>query len=403
MGVLDSIIGGVAGLAGNFVNQLTGNDAKSQQNRLMKWQEQMLDKQFNYQSEQAQINRDFQKQMYEDAKKYNSTSSKVKQAIDAGVNPYAALAGNAGTVTASTPSGSMPGTPSIPQPAQPNYVGSQSFNAVAAGLASLMQAAKTGVESAKVGRLLDVTVDKMSSEIKSNEVRTIGQQILNMVNSKTAATKVTRALIELDNASLAGLKTIAEVDDLRASITKKLADAGLTKTQHDIAQRYLDKFFDREKNSIIERNEAEAREADSAVVRNYAEASLAGSRAALADAQAAGQRLDNLIRNSTAIVEMRANNHSFDVIIKTSNDQIKMMRAQAEKLIAEGKYAEAQQIIGMMNQTINSVSGLINSFKPGLSNTSSDYGERTEYTYGSNGKIETIYKSGGSASRTKKR
>ena len=359
MGLFDTLINGVVGLAGNFINQATGNDAKTQQNRLMSWQEQMLDKQFNYQSEQAQINRDFQRQIYEDAKKYNSTSSKVKQAIEAGVNPYAAMGGNAGSVSASTPSGSMPGTPSIPQPAQPNYVGSQSFNAVAAGLASLMQAAKTGVETTKVGKLLDKTVDKMSAEIDNTELRSAYQRLTNDITSKSALSLIGKAFMEYQNLQFEGMLTWEKINETKASASKMIADADLSKEKKRELTKFLDGFADQMwQSEINERN--------SRTTANYAEANESNSRAALADAQAASQRLDTLIRNSTAIGEMRANNHSYDVIIKTSNDQIKIMRAQAEKLIAEGKYAEAQQIIGMMNQTINSVSGLVNSFKPGV-------------------------------------
>lgn len=352
-----SLIGGLAGIAGNFASQLTGNDAKSQQNRLMQWQEQMLDKQFNYQTEQAQLNREFQQKMYDDAKKYNSTSSKVKQAIEAGVNPYAALGGNAGSVTASTPSGSMPGTPSVPQPAQPNYVGSQSFNAVASGLSALMQAAKTGIESTKIGKLLDKTVDKMSAEIDNTELRSAYQRLTNDITSKSALSLVGKAFMEFQNLQFEGMLTWEKVNETKASASKYIAEADLSKERKRELTKFLNGFAD-------EMWASEINERRSRTTANYAEANESNSRAALADAQAASQRLNTFIRNSTAIGEMRANNHSYDVIIKTSDDQINIMRGQAEKLIAEGKYAEAQQIIGMMTKTIDSVSGLVKSFKP---------------------------------------
>lgn len=385
MGVLDSIIGGVAGIAGNFINQVTGNDAKSQQNRLMKWQEEMLDKQFNYQSDQAKINRDFQREMYEDAKKYNSTSSKVKQAIDAGVNPYAALGGNAGSVSASTPSGSMVGTPSIPQPAQPNYVGSQSFNAVAAGLASLMQAAKTGVETTKVGKLLDKTVDKMSAEIDNTELRSAYQRLTNDITSKSALSLVGKAFMEYQNLQFEGLLTWEKINETKASASKLIAEAELTKEQKRKLTKYLDGFAEQMWNSEIA-------ERQSRTTANYAEANESNARAALSDAQAAGQRLDNLIRNSTAVSEMRSNNHSYDVIIKTSQSQIDIYKGQALKLMAEGKFAEAQQVIGMMNQTINSVSNLISSIKPGVKLEDDTGGETIDYYYNREGKLDQVNK-----------
>ena len=352
----NALTGGLASGIGSFFSGLFGGDSEKANRR---FQERMLDKQLNFQSQQAQLNRDFQVSEADKMRDYNSIASQMQRAQAAGVNPWSLVSsgGQVGTAQTSVPSGSMPsGSASIPSPVQANQlVHAQSFNAVADALNAAANARRAGLESDRYNEMIDKQLSKMDTEIKSEELRQIWQNFANQKFEKTFQYQVSQEFekwqLLLEQTNL----TRNEAQVALARFREVISKAKLNEKQYE----YMDIIVDNLQDIINSKLAVQASE----TTRNYAQATEATSRAALADAQAAGQRLDTLIRNSTSISEMRANNHSYDVIIKTSNDQIKIMRAQAEKLIAEGKYAEAQQIIGMMTKTIDSVSGLVKSFK----------------------------------------
>lgn len=362
---LDAVTGGLASGIGSLFSGLFGGDSEKK-NR--EFQQQMLERQLNFQADQASLNRQFQADQAQKMRDFNSIDSQLARASAAGVNPYALVdkGGQVATAQSSFPSGSMPsGSASIPAPVQANQlVRSQSFNAVADALNAAANARKAGLESSRYNELIDKQLAKMDTDIRSEELRQVWQGFANQKFEKTFQYQVSQEFekwqLLLEQTNLTRNQANKALAEFREVISK----AKLNEKQEE----YMNIIVDNLQDMIDSKLAVQASE----TTRNYAQATEATSRSALADAQAASQRLDTLIRNSTAIGEMRANNHSYDVIIKTSNDQINIMRGQAEKLIAEGKYAEAQQIIGMMNQTINSVSGLINSFKPGMHNTTEE-------------------------------
>ena len=362
---LDAVTGGLAsGIGSLFSGIFGGNSEKS--NR--KFQQKMLEMQLDFQGQQAGLNRQFQADEAQKMRDFNSIGSQLARASAAGVNPFALVdkGGQVATAQSSFPSGSMPsGSASIPSPTPANQlVRAQSFNAVADALNAAANARKAGLESARYNEMIDKQLSKMDTEIRSEELRQVWQGFANQKFEKTFQYQVSQEFekwqLLLEQTNLTRNQANKAIAEFREVISK----AKLNEKQDE----YMNIIVDNLQDMIDSKLAVQASE----TTKNYAQATEATARAALADAQSAGQRLDNLIRNSTAFSEMRANNHSYDVIIKTSNDQIKIMRGQAEKLIAEGKYAEAQQIIGMMNQTINSVSGLVNSFKPGFHNTTEE-------------------------------
>ena len=385
----NALTGGIASGIGSFFSGLFGGDSEKA-NR--KFQQQMLEKQLNFQSEQAQLNREFQSGEADKMRDYNSIASQMQRAQAAGVNPWSLVSsgGQVGTAQTSLPSGSMPsGSASFPAPVQANQlVRAQSFNAVADAINAAANARRAGLESDRYNELIDKQLAKMDTEIKSEELRQVWQGFANKKFDKTFQYQVSQEFekwqLLLEQTTLTRNQANKALAEFRGVISK----AKLNEKQYE----YMEVLVNNLQDMIDSKLAVQASE----TTRNYAQATESTSRAALADAQAASQRLDTLIRNSTAISEMRANNHSFDVVIKTSDDQIKTMYAQAQKLIAEGKYAEAQQIVGMINHSINSLSGLINSFKPGVSNSTSNYGETTEYTYGDDGKVRSVHRRGGS-------
>ena len=81
-----TIIAGAGSLLGGLGSLISSSKGMSQED-LLKWQEQMLEKQFGYQSMEAKKNRMFQAEQAEIARDWNSIASQLRRADNAGVNP----------------------------------------------------------------------------------------------------------------------------------------------------------------------------------------------------------------------------------------------------------------------------------------------------------------------------
>jgi hypothetical protein len=101
---VDSMVSsGVGGVAGAVVNGIT-NAIGARRNYKYNSKLQQQAQQFN--AQEAQKNRDFQKQMFDETNQWNSAGAQVQRLRDAGLNPYLMMnGGDAGTAT--SPQGSQ--------------------------------------------------------------------------------------------------------------------------------------------------------------------------------------------------------------------------------------------------------------------------------------------------------
>ena len=98
--IVSSGVGGVAGAMVNGISNAIGSRRNYKYNLKLQQQSQ----QFN--AQEAQKNRDFQKQMFDETNQWNSASAQVQRLRDAGLNPYLMMnGGDAGTAT--SPQGSQ--------------------------------------------------------------------------------------------------------------------------------------------------------------------------------------------------------------------------------------------------------------------------------------------------------
>ena len=95
---VDSIVSsGVGGVAGAVVNGIS-NAIGARRNYKYNLKLQQQSQQFN--AQEAQKNRDFQQQMFDETNQWNSASAQVQRLRDAGLNPYLMMnGGDAGTAT----------------------------------------------------------------------------------------------------------------------------------------------------------------------------------------------------------------------------------------------------------------------------------------------------------------
>lgn len=166
--VLSALSSGV-GLLGSIGNLFSSDqdDSKAyyQQRSLMEYNN-------KFQSEENQKSRDYTSAMYDkqwsDLTSWNDYKNVVKRAIGAGVSPSAIFQSGAPAQLGGISPASVGHTAS-PSPGYGDIVNpvnrqAESFHSVASGLQALSQAAKSGIETTKIGSL-------MQSEMEANLVR----------------------------------------------------------------------------------------------------------------------------------------------------------------------------------------------------------------------------------------
>ena len=237
----DAVLGGLSGGIGSAITSgigslfggLFGSKGPSQED-LMRWQEGMLDKQLNFQAEQAGLNRSFQADQASKSRQWNSIQQQLQRARDAGVNPFSLVAsGQYGSAGSSpTPSGSMAGGASVPQPA-PNtrLQQAEAFSATAAGLSALAEAKQKGVNTAYLERSLDDLVRKARADADNTELVNNYQRIVNSWQDKLSRKQYSKLNHEIDVLISTDWKNLKELDEANARIDKLKAEFKLTSVQ----------------------------------------------------------------------------------------------------------------------------------------------------------------------------
>lgn len=181
--LFQGIAGGAAGSVVDFGLQALGNavlpmsKAQRQQNE---YAAEEARKGRDFTSQQAEINRDWQEEMYA---RYNSLPGKIAQAREAGVNPLYAVTGSATSPMSATPS---PASPSVASPSSVGPMGQISdmvgavlgFSKLSAEIKNInsitrnqnAQALKTELEALWVNPLNEQTVKESQRRIQSADV-----------------------------------------------------------------------------------------------------------------------------------------------------------------------------------------------------------------------------------------
>lgn len=257
---IGAITGGIGGALGSGLSSIFGSifgDKTPSQKDLMDWQEKMLEKQFKYNSEQAQLNRDFQKSMMEASQQWNSIGAQMQRAQAAGVNPFS-LVNNSGyqsVGSSAMASGSQAAPASGMMPGQPSSLDAQRFNLIAAAMNSISNAALSDSEKNAINSKLAGEVRKLIAE--GNIVESEAKIKELVANDKRLADFVTAFFVKArEEAEQAKAKTdyIKDAGDL-VKQNKNLAWLqGKIKKEHwDIVQPLLGDYY----QGLIDKNTAE--------------------------------------------------------------------------------------------------------------------------------------------------
>lgn len=221
--LIGSIVSAGAGLAGSAVSGIASGKMNRRAVKYNKW---ALQEQQNFQSNQAQLGRDWSEEMMSKANQwnldqwnreneYNLPENQKARLLAAGINPALAMQGASGVGQA----GSSPSSASAPSPASPSGVSALPLNLqrpdYGSGFAQLSSAVNSYFE---------------------NKQRSTVTEGYGLDNALKAAYGDRAAQLSLG-------KTETEIDNLRASTAKSYADSALINLQakeKEILNKYLD-------------------------------------------------------------------------------------------------------------------------------------------------------------------
>lgn len=154
------------------------------QNMSIQAQKNMMKENNAFQSSENEKARNFTKQMYEqqlaDTQSWNDFSSIVQRAMKAGISPSAIFGSGApqqlGGIMPPTVGHSAVPSGSYGDVINPPNRSAEAFSSIASALASLSQAAKTGVETGHLGSLMSAQMKNYLSQASLNDVRSSSEQ-----------------------------------------------------------------------------------------------------------------------------------------------------------------------------------------------------------------------------------
>lgn len=257
---IGAITGGIGGAIGSGLSNLFGSifgDSTPSQRDIMDWQERILEKQFKFNSEQASINRDFQKSMMEAAQKWNSIVSQMQRAQAAGVNPFS-LVNNSGyqsVGSSAMASGSQAAPASGMTPGIPASLDAQRFNLIAAAMQSISQSSLSQSKKREIDTKL---VAELRKTIAEGDIAAAEAKIKQLVaNDPRLANFVTAFFVKArEEAESAAARTdyIKDLSDFIKQHKNLLFLQGQIKKEHwDIVQPLLQDYY----QGLIDKNTAE--------------------------------------------------------------------------------------------------------------------------------------------------
>lgn len=221
--VLGSIISAGAGLAGSVSSGIASGKMNRRAVKYNKW---ALQEQQKFQSNQAQLGRDWSEEMmsktnqwnldqWNRENEYNLPENQKARLLAAGINPALAMQGASGVGQA----GSSPPSASAPSPASPSGASSPSLN---------LQRPDYGTGFAQLSSAVNSYFDNKMKSIQSE-----GYGLDNALKA-TYGDRATQLSLG---------KTEAEIDNIRASAAKSYADSALINLQakeKEVLNKYLD-------------------------------------------------------------------------------------------------------------------------------------------------------------------
>lgn len=293
--ITSAIVSAGAGLAGSGASAIASGKMNRRALKYNKW---ALAEQQRFQSEQAQLGRDWQSEQLAKANEwsleqwnreteYNTPANQKARLLAAGINPALAMQGNGNLgMASSAPTAQSPGsTPTATGSAAPSF--NQSSPNLTAGFAQVSSAIDSYFQNARTAA----------------ETKGLGIQNLLSERYGERATQLSLG------------KTEAEVNSLRGSAARDFAQASLTGLDAT-ARRVMNKYLDAGQQLNLMTMLGQLSTMQSERELNSARTKQALAQEILNMAQANGQRISNHVASSLAESAIRAgiarNNYEFE-------------------------------------------------------------------------------------------
>lgn len=361
----NSVTSAIGALKG--IGSLFGIGGGMSQEDIMKWQEQQIQKQFDFQSSEAQKNRDFQANQAKISRDWNSINAQLRRAAEAGVNPYALVSqGSYGSAAGSpTPSGSMAsGSVSIPS-APPNQ-GPEAFNLVAQGLAALSNVRSNDVQVDRTKTLLGAELQKLISEGNLNNVMSRVNTIVADNLPKKYEKEFAKLQAETDLLIKQGNLTEKQIDNLIEQYRQLCYKTEVQQIFGDDFWKQFKALVLQEKGSTIKNIQADttlkgqqAISEGSKRAVNSALINLYGSQENLNNSMRQLNDLAYKVRSATSNDEIRANASKFLAEIENNPLIPQVTREALRHAIKDNDWYEVNQVVDNATQIANSVSNFM--------------------------------------------
>lgn len=165
-------------LSGAASSAASASDARAS----LRAQNEMLQKQQQFSHDEAELNRQFQREMFDTTNAYNSPKAQVARMVEAGLNPALMYGSGAGSIAAQSPSGSAASAPSSPSPQ---------------GLSDL------SLRAAEIARI-NAETSLIKSQTKNTDASTAGQLTFNDFQAQllTGQIETNSMTVKLGNSQL---------------------------------------------------------------------------------------------------------------------------------------------------------------------------------------------------------
>lgn len=165
-------------LSGAASSAVSASDARAS----LRAQNEMLQKQQQFSHDEAELNRQFQREMFDTTNSYNSPKAQVARMVEAGLNPALMYGSGAGSIAAQSPSGSAASAPSAPSPQ---------------GLSDL------SLRAAEIARI-NAETSLIKSQTKNTDASTVGQLTFNDFQAQllTGQIETNSMTVKLGNSQL---------------------------------------------------------------------------------------------------------------------------------------------------------------------------------------------------------
>lgn len=260
-------IGGIAAGAGSLLSGLVGSIfGNYQQNKALEAQWDMMQHTMHWQhnerletqafnSSEAEKNRNWQESIVDKQNEWNSIGAQVQRAIKAGVNPYTMISPS-GSSAASSPSGasaSSSGWPSVSW--APNYA-SQALSSRAAlmssvtsGVSDIAGAIEKIASAKKLGVDTEYIQRSMDDMLRNLKLKGAGQELANSYQQwvNDNADQLRKSQLDEINATVKLLLSEKDLNsdkakEIKARIDKLVEDTKVSKAEAQRLQNYVDKY-----------------------------------------------------------------------------------------------------------------------------------------------------------------